>query len=104
TGAESLAADAASLGAARYQAQARLVAATAAHRLGAAVDLTEVDGLLIRLDELAGLESWWITAEIARTFGIRGWEDLARRRVGKLRTRAGGHVSALEREAGRWLA
>jgi DNA-binding SARP family transcriptional activator/tetratricopeptide (TPR) repeat protein len=103
-GAESLAADAASLGAARYQAQARLVAATAAHRLGAAVDLTEVDGLLIRLDELAGLESWWITAEIARTFGIRGWEDLARRRVGKLRTRAGGHVSALEREAGRWLA
>ncbi len=102
-GAGSLAADAASLGAARYQVQARLVAATAAHRLGAVLDLHEVGRLLIRLDEVAGLESWWITAEVARAFGVGEWDDLARRRVSDLRTRAGGHSAALDREAGRRL-
>lgn len=102
-GAESLAADAASLGAPRYQAQARLVAATAAHRVGGVVDLDEVGRLLLRLDEVAGLESWWITGEVAAAFGVGEWEELARRRVGELRTHAGGYTRALEREAGRRL-
>ncbi|MGH3572090.1 MAG: hypothetical protein ACRDUW_09715, partial [Pseudonocardiaceae bacterium] len=101
TGAESLAA--AALGAPRYQAQARLVAATAAHRVGSAVDLNEVGWLLSRLDEVAGLEAWWITGEVAAAFGVGAWEDLARRRVGELRTRAGGYTGALEREATRRL-
>jgi DNA-binding SARP family transcriptional activator len=103
TGAESLAADAAALGAPRYHAQARLVAATAAHRAGGVVDLDEVGRLLMRLDDVAGLEAWWITGEVAAVFGVSAWEDLARRRVGKLRARAGGYTSALEREATRRL-
>ena len=103
TGAESLAADAATLGAPRYHGQARLVAATAAHRAGGVVDLDEVGRLLLRLDEVAGLEAWWITGEVAAAFGVGEWEDLARRRVGELRTRAGGYSGALEREATRRL-
>jgi tetratricopeptide (TPR) repeat protein len=103
TGAESLAVDAAALGAPRYHAQARLVAATAAHRAGGVVDLDEVGRLLLRLDEVAGLEAWWITGEVAAAFGVGAWEDLARRRVGKLRTRAGSYTGALERETTRRL-
>jgi tetratricopeptide (TPR) repeat protein len=103
TGAESLAADAAALGAPRYHVQARLVGATAAHRAGGVVDLDEVGRLLLRLDEVAGLEAWWITGEMAAAFGVDEWEDLARRRVGELRTRAGGYTGALEREATRRL-
>jgi hypothetical protein len=68
-----------------------------------AVDLNEVGQLLLRLDEVAGLEAWWITGEVAAAFGVDEWEDLARRRVSELRTRAGGYTGALEREARRRL-
>lgn len=98
-GAEHLAADAASLGTPRYEVQARLVAATAAHRAERVVDLDQVDGLLSRLGEVAGLEGWWITAATARAFGVGAWEDLARRRVAALAMHAGGYASALRRSA-----
>ena len=39
----------------------------------------EVDRLLGELDEVAGLESWWITADVAKAFGVDQWEQLARR-------------------------
>jgi tetratricopeptide (TPR) repeat protein len=99
-GSERLAADAAVLGAPRYEVQARLVAATAAHQAGHGVDHDEVDRLLSRLGEVAGLESWWITADTARVFGVGAWEDLAQRRVVALATRAGRYAPALYRAAG----
>ncbi|MDQ6696952.1 MAG: AAA family ATPase [Actinomycetota bacterium] len=100
-GAESLAADAATLGVPRYDVQARLVAAMAAHRRTGTVDVDEVGRVLLRLDDVAGLEAWWITAEVAEVFDIPAWEDLARRRVAALGTRAGRYRAALERSAAR---
>jgi DNA-binding SARP family transcriptional activator len=98
-GAESLATDAAVLGVSRYEVQARLVAAMAAQRTGAATDPDEVGQLLSRLDDVASLEGWWITAEVAQVFGIHDWEQLAQRRVGTLRKRAGRYAVALDRAA-----
>jgi DNA-binding SARP family transcriptional activator len=101
--AKSLATDAALLGTPRYEVQARLVAAMAAHEIGDHPDLEMVAGLLTRLDEVAGLEGWWITAEVARVFGVHEWEELAGRRVHSLRRRAGRYTEAFERAATRYL-
>jgi len=101
--AEVLAADAAELGVPRYELQARLLAAVAAHRLGAATHVDEVGALLVRLDEAAGLEAWWITGEVARVFGVDAWQDLAGRRVAALAARAGRYKDVLERSATRRL-
>lgn len=97
--AESLAAETATLGASRYEVQAQLVAAMASHQLGAVTDLEGVGQLLSRLDDLAGLEGWWITAQVARMFGVHDWEQLAERRAVALRARAGPHARALDRAA-----
>jgi DNA-binding SARP family transcriptional activator/tetratricopeptide (TPR) repeat protein len=97
--AESLAADAASLGVTRYEVQARLVAATAAWRPGATADLDAIGGLLDRLDQVAGLEGWWLTAEIGRRFDVGAWQDQAAGRVAALQKRAGRYGVSLERFA-----
>jgi hypothetical protein len=83
--------------------QAQLVAATAARRGGRAVDQYEVDRVLGELDEVAGLESWWITADVAKAFGVDQWEQLARRRADALHAQAGRYAPALERAASRRL-
>ena len=62
-----------------------------------------VAGLLTRLDEVAGLEGWWITAEVSRVFGVHEWEELAGRRVRSLRRQTSGHKEALDRAASRYL-
>jgi len=102
--AESLAADAAAIGTPRYEVQARVTAAIAAHRIGGVVDHDALERLLMRLDHLAGLESWRITADVAQEFGVGQWETLARRRVGELRACAGPYADALGREADRRLS
>jgi DNA-binding SARP family transcriptional activator len=96
--------DARDLGVPRYEVQADLVRVMAEQQLGVQVDRTEVDGLLRRLDELAGLEAWWITAEAARAFSEPKWEALARSRVAALVQRAGRYAPSLERVAQRTLA
>jgi hypothetical protein len=75
------------------------VAANAAHALGQAVDRHAVNGSLLRLEEVAGLESWWITGETARRFGVDDWRELARRRFNELHQRAGRYTGALDRLA-----
>jgi DNA-binding SARP family transcriptional activator len=102
-GAESLAADAALLGTPRYEIQARLLAAMSGHLVDGRTGLELVAGLLARLDEVAALEGWWITAEVARVFGVPEWEDWAGRRVRTLRRRAGGYAAALDRAATRYF-
>ena len=102
-GAESLATDAALLGTPRYEIQARLVAAMSCHQVGATPDLGTVAELLANLDQVAGLEGWWITAEVARVFGVHEWEELAGRRVVSLRRRAGAYAESLDRAATRYL-
>jgi hypothetical protein len=71
----------------------------AGRQMGAVPDLDEVGQLLSRLDELAGLEGWWITAQVAQVFDVQDWEQLARRRVAALRVRAGPHARSLDRAA-----
>jgi DNA-binding SARP family transcriptional activator/tetratricopeptide (TPR) repeat protein len=102
-GAESLAVDATLLGTPRCEIQARLVAAMSAHQVGATSDHEMVAGLLTRLDEVAGLEGWWITAEVSRVFGVHEWEELAGRRVRSLRRQTSDHKEALDRAASRYL-
>jgi tetratricopeptide (TPR) repeat protein len=99
----SLGAEATTLGAARYEVQALLVAACAAHELGHIPDVAGVRRLLDRLDEVAGLEGWWITAQVARRFDNPVWGDLARRRVTKLMERAGDYAGTLTAAAAREL-
>jgi DNA-binding SARP family transcriptional activator len=102
-GAEALVTDATARGIPRYRVQAQLVAAMAARQYGRTVDPIEVDRLLGELDEVAGLESWWITADVAKAFGVGRWEELARRRVGDLQAHAGRYAASLERAAARRL-
>jgi hypothetical protein len=102
-GAEGLVHDAGRLGIPRYVVQAKLVAATAAHRAGDRVDRPEVDRLLGDLPGVAGLESWWITADIARAFDSGQWEGLARQRVADLHATAGVYAPSLVRAARRRL-
>ena len=85
----------------RYEIQARIVGAIAHQRIGVGVDRDEVDRWLQRLDVLAGLEAWWITAETARAFAEPKWETLARARVAGLVRQAGPYSGSLERAAHR---
>ncbi len=87
--AATLAVDAATLGAPRYEVQAQLVEGVARHRAGLEAEPLVLEQLLGRLGEVAGLESWWITAEVSEEFGVTKWEDLARARVASLLKQAG---------------
>jgi DNA-binding SARP family transcriptional activator len=91
-----LADEAAALGTPRYEVQARLIAVLAARKTGAPTDMEEVNQLLSRLGRVAGLEAWWITAEVAKAFDVHRWTDLAHKRVAELRTHAGIHVDSLD--------
>jgi tetratricopeptide (TPR) repeat protein len=87
------------IGVPRYEVQASLVEAMAEQRAGGAVDRGPVDRLLHRLKDLAGLEAWWITAEVATVFAEPRWDTLAHARVAELVKRAGPYASSLERAA-----
>ncbi len=99
TGALALADDATTLGAIRHALQARLLHAVAAHRLGQPTDLTQIEALLAALPRLAGLESWWLTAEVAAEFGVAEWRALAEIRVRDLLVVAGPYEGSLRRAA-----
>ncbi len=100
--ATALASDAAALGAPRYEVQARLVAAMAATPAGAERPPPDAVGALLhRLDDLAGLEAWWITADVAECLEEHAWRTLAVDRVAALLPRAGGYGAALTRAAAR---
>jgi tetratricopeptide (TPR) repeat protein len=99
TGALALGDDATALGATRHALQARLLHAVAAHRLGQPTDLAQIEALLGALPRLAGLESWWLTAEVAAEFGVAEWRALAEIRVRDLLVVAGPHEGSLRRAA-----
>jgi hypothetical protein len=111
-GADALTVDAAPIRAGRYEVQARLVAAAAwATERGGDVgaggaspawaDGTDrsdgaegnafaaAERLLERARNVAGIESWWITADVARAFGVPAWTEMARRQVAALLPRSG---------------
>jgi hypothetical protein len=103
-GALALAEDAAALGATRHALQARLLHAVAAHRLGQPPDPRQIETLLSALPRLAGLESWWLTAEMATEFDVAEWRALARTRVHELLAVAGPYEGSLRRAAAKRLA
>ena len=71
----------------------------ARHRAGLANDPEEVDALLVRLGGVAGLEAWWLTAEVAACFAVPRWSDLAARRARELVAVAGPFAESLRRAA-----
>lgn len=95
--AAAVAADAAARGAERYRVLAALVAARAAASRGERVDRDAVDGLLTRLDAVAGLEAWWVTAETAAAFAEDRWWRAAERRAARLVSAAARDADALRR-------
>jgi hypothetical protein len=80
---------------------AALVVADARLRRGEPVDLAGVDRLLAELPAVAGLEAWWITADLADAADVDAWRRLADERVAALAAHAGPHRRSLEREAAR---
>ena len=99
TGAAGLADDAATLGVPRHELQARLLGAMARRRAGLPSDSEEVDALLLGLHHVAGVEAWWLTAEVAECFGEARWRKLAAQRASGLVTVAGPFASSLRRAA-----
>ena len=99
SGADLLADDAAALGVPRHEVQARLLGAMARHRSGLRCDLDDVDHLLGGLDRVAGVEAWWLTAEVAACFGEARWRKLATQRASDLASVAGPFASSLRSAA-----
>lgn len=91
------------IGAARYEVQAELVLAVARHRQGAPTDAALVERRLHQLTALAGIEAWWITADVARAFDSPHLTRLAQQRAAALIGRAGEHGASLEAAAARHI-
>jgi hypothetical protein len=68
--AAAVAEDAGRLGVGRYVAAARLLEARARAAAGEALDRAEVGKVIDALPRLAGLEAWWLTAELAAAAGV----------------------------------
>jgi hypothetical protein len=66
----------------------------------ARLDHEAVDGALTRLETLAGLEAWRLTAELAAAAGEDRWWRDAERRAGSLIAHAGPHGEVLRRFVG----
>ena len=98
-GAACLADDAAALGVPRHELQARLVGTMARHRAGLPCDREDVDVWLRGLDRVAGMEAWWLTAEVAECFGEARWKALAVQRASDLASAAGPFAPSLGRAA-----
>jgi hypothetical protein len=94
-----LAEDAEGLGTRRYAVLARLLEARAWRAAGISADLDAIGALVLAVDDVAGLESWWLTAEIADAFDVDAWRSLAGQRVAHLASQAGPLADELRRYA-----
>jgi tetratricopeptide (TPR) repeat protein len=95
--------DARGLAVPRYVVLARLVLARCRFAAGEPEDLDEVGRLLERLDEVAGLEAWWLAAEVAAAAGVDRWRATAERHLAAVLGAAGPHADLLSRSAGNRL-
>jgi hypothetical protein len=82
-------AEAARLGERRHTALGGILLARARHAAGEPVDLDRLDAVVARLDRVAGLEAWWLSAELAADFGVPRWRSLAADRVAAVAAGAG---------------
>lgn len=93
--ATAVAADARKRGARRYHRLAELVAVRAAAAHGEPAEAARVTLLLSDLAEFAGLEAWWVTAEVAAATSTERWWRLAERRADVLILAAGADADPL---------
>lgn len=87
----------------RYVALAALLGARARAGLGRSVEPDEIAGAVAALDRLAGVEAWWLTAEVAEALDVDAWRRLAERRAARLAAAAGDRGDDLRRYARRLL-
>jgi DNA-binding SARP family transcriptional activator/tetratricopeptide (TPR) repeat protein len=92
--------DARALSASRYVVLGRLVHARSRVAAREPEDLNEVARLLDRLVEVAGLEAWWLVAELAGEAGVDAWMVTAERHLATLVRAAGPYADVLSRWAG----
>jgi DNA-binding SARP family transcriptional activator len=97
--AAAVAEDAGRLGVDRYVAAAHLLEARARAAAGETLDLTALGAVLEALPRLAGLEAWWLTAELGAAAGVDAWWALAEQRAADLAKEAGPHAETLRRYA-----
>jgi DNA-binding SARP family transcriptional activator len=76
-------------GVARYVVLGRLMRAAAQHASGQDVERADVNDDLLALDELAGMDGWRLTQDMAKRFDVAQWRTMAEQRVDVLRQRAG---------------
>lgn len=88
----------------RYRLSGRLLMMHARLAKQESVDMDAVGELLEQLPAVAGLEAWWMTADVAATTGSDRFQALAERRVAELSHYAGDHRDDLERLAARYLS
>ena len=81
--------EAAATGDRRYAALAALLAVRARAALGEPVDRPAVGSLLEGLGAFAGLEAWWVTAEVAAATGVEAFWPLAEAHAARLAAEAG---------------
>jgi hypothetical protein len=90
-------AEAARMGLQRYRVISAVLLAEARYRAGEPVTPASVAADVEALDEVAILESWWLTATLARASGVDEWRKLAERRVARLAAGVGDHAATLQR-------
>jgi DNA-binding SARP family transcriptional activator len=102
--ADAVIADSDRRGTARYRALATVLVARARLAAGGTVDHDALEAALARLDRVAGLEAWRVTAELAAAAGADRWWRDAERRAGALVAHAGDHAETLRRCVGSTFA
>jgi hypothetical protein len=95
--------DARALDMARYVVLGQILVVQARLARGDAGDIDGIGRLLEQLPAQAGLEAWWLTADVARRAGVDAWWALAERQLGQLARYAGPHRSTLEATGRRLL-
>jgi hypothetical protein len=95
--------EAGAIGAGRYADLAHLLGVRAAAALGAPVDVPATAGVLQRLRDRAGLEAWWVAAEVAAATGVDAFRAVAEGHAARLAAEAGPHAAGFRRYAGAQL-
>ena len=89
--------EAAQIGLRRYQVIAAVLLAETRYRAGERVPPAAIAADVDALDEVASLESWWLTAVLAQASGVDEWRTLAEQRVARLAAQAGDRAASLHR-------
>ena len=88
---------AADRGDARYAVLSRLLVARAAARLGEPIDPRTIESDLALLPTVAGLEAWWMAADVAEDTAIERATVIAHQSAAQLILHAGEHAEELRR-------